>query len=268
MKKLLYIFLALLLVLFIVVGVAYTFLDSIVKNSINSYAPKVLGIPVSVADVSLQPLKGHFEVKGFKISNPVAYKSPDLLKLENITVDLDMKSLFSQKIVVKSVEVSKPEITYEMLSLTTNNISEFLKSLNKIAAEEEEAVEEEKEAEAEGKATEAPAKSVVIDMFNLAGGNIAAVMNVAGNLNSVEVAMPTITMNNLGEKKSQTLPETVINILTTVLQKAMQVVVSSNVMDLKQVANDNMNGIIDTVKEKVGLFGLFGKKEEAEEKAE
>lgn len=260
MKKLLYFLLAIVVIVCLAVGAVLFFLDGIVKTSINKYASEAVGVPVSVADVSIKPFSGHFAVNGLKIGNPTDFKSPDLLSLDNIAVDVDMKSLLSKKIVIKSIEVTKPEITYEMLSLKQNNISDVIRILKAKSAQEDS--EPKTEEAAESKPSDI---SVVIDMVKVASGTIDAVMNVSGHTNSVAVDMPSITLNNIGGEKPQTLSDGLMEIFTTVLQKAMQTVVNANVTDLKQIADDNMNGIVDKVKEKIGLFGLFGKKEETEE---
>ena len=261
MKKLMYALLILLVIIVLALGAAYMFLDDIVKNAANTYGPKVLGAPVSVANVSLKPIKGEFVIGGIKVGNSDKFKSENLISLGKVAVFVDMKSLFSDKIIVKSVEVAKPEITYEMISLTTNNISEFLKNMNanqgKTSASEQKA--ETKQAENSAKSADSSSKSVVIKNIDVTDGKIDAVMNVAGNTNSVSVVLPNINMKNVGEEKKQNIAQTVVEVVNQVLKTALNTVVNANVSDLKGVADENMNNIVDKVKEKVGNLGLFGK---------
>jgi len=261
MKKLIYALLILLVIIALALATAYMFLDDIVKNAVNTYGPKVLGAPVSVANVSLKPIKGEFIVNDIKVRNSNKFKSENLISLGKVAVSVDMKSLFGNKIIVKSVEVAKPEITYEMISLTTNNISEFLKNMNanqsKIPANETK--KEEKQPENNASSSAKAEKSVVIKNIDVTDGKIDAVMNVAGNTNSVSVALPSINMKNVGEKKKQNIAQTVVEVINQILKTALNTVVSANVTDLKSVADENMNTIVGKVKEKVGTFGLFGK---------
>lgn len=256
MKKLMYALLILLVIIVLALGAAYMFLDDIVKNAANTYGPKVLGAPVSVANVSLKTIKGEFVIGGIKVGNSDKFKSENLISLGKVAVFVDMKSLFSDKIIVKSVEVAKPEITYEMISLTTNNISEFLKNMN---ANQGKTSASEQKAENSAKASDSSSKSVVIKNIDVTDGKIDAVMNVAGNTNSVSVVLPNINMKNVGEEKKQNIAQTVVEVVNQVLKTALNTVVNANVSDLKGVADENMNNIVDKVKEKVGNLGLFGK---------
>ena len=264
MKKLFYILLILILIPLILLATAYFFLDDIVKYSINKYAPQAAGFPVSVSAVSLKPIQGHFEINGLKIGNPIEFAKEDLASLGKIAIDIDMKSLLTNKIVIKSVDIDKPVINFEMKSLTTNNIAAFLKNVNASEPERTEVAEEKAPVKKENKDSSATAKSFVLDLVNVRSGNVEAALNVAGKANSVAVPLPTITLTGIGNKKSESLSEVSLDVFKTILQKALQTVMSSGKIDLKQIANENMGGIVETVKEKVGLFGIFGKKKSEE----
>lgn len=267
MKKLLYLLLALILIPVIALVVVYIYRAELVKYAVNKYVPEMVGIPLNISGVVIEPKTGHFEIKGLNLGNPDGFAKDSLIKLGKIAVDVDMKSLLTDKIVVKSVDIDKPVINFEMKSLTSNNINTFIKNMNeRLAAEEEE--KEEKIEEAKEKGEAAPVKSFVLDLVNVTSGNVEAAVDVAGKAGSIAVPLPKITLNKVGENKSQDFSEVTVDVLTTILQKSVQAVMSSGKLDLKKVADENVGGIIDKVKEKVGFFGLFGKKEKTEDAAE
>ena len=105
-----YIFLSVLVL--IVVGV-YFFapsLESIVQKVVHKYGSEIT------------------------VGNPRDYSTKNLFELGEIYVKVDIKSLTSDTIVIENVEVSKPVINYEMLSLTRNNISDIQNNIKKNTA--------------------------------------------------------------------------------------------------------------------------------------
>lgn len=261
MKKFLLILLILILLPIIALVIAYFYRAELIKYAFNKYASEAAGVPLSISGVVIEPKDGHFEINGLNIGNPAGFAKDNLITLGKIAVDIDMKSLTGNKIIIKSVDIDKPVINFEMKSLTSNNINEFIKNMNeRFAAGEEEKAEALTEAK-ENNTSPAPAKSFVLDIVNITSGNIEAAVDIAGRANSLTVPLPTITLNKIGENKSESLAEVSSDVLKTILQKSMQAVMNSGDLDLKKIADENMDGIVEKVKEKTGFFGLFGKKE-------
>ena len=262
MKKILFLLLILILLPIIALVVAYIYRAELVKYAVNKYASEAVGIPLSISGVVIEPKTGHFEVNGLNLGNPAGFAKDNLITLGKIAVDVDMNSLTSDKIIIKSVDIDKPVINFEMKSLTSNNINEFIRHMNeKLAANENEKAEDAKTETKDDNKSSAPAKSFVLDIVNVTSGNVEAAVDVAGRANSLAVPLPTITLNKIGENKSESLADVSGDVLKTILQKSMQAVMSSGDLDLKKLADENMGGIVEKVKEKTGLFGLFGKKE-------
>lgn len=53
------------------------------------------------------------------------------MSVGRILVKVNLKSLLDKTIIVEKVEIEKPQITYELLSLTQNNVSQLLETSNK-----------------------------------------------------------------------------------------------------------------------------------------
>ncbi len=113
----------------IVVGL---FLDSIVKKGMETIGPKITQVSIKVDAVNLSLLNGSAKVKGLVVGNPEGYKTPQAISISSADVGVNPLSVFSDKIVVRSVLVEAAEITYEG-GLGGNNLSKIMDNVNAIA---------------------------------------------------------------------------------------------------------------------------------------
>ena len=181
------------------------------------------------------------------------------MELGGISVKVNIKSLTQDTIVIESVEIDKPVINYEILSLTQNNLSQLLENIKKNTASAEKA--EQKEVKAQEKQTssaekDSGGKKVIIKKLVVRGGEIS----VAANITKTTAKLPEITLTNIGEdKKGASVAETVSKVLTKILNTAYKTIVDSKIADLKNVAEENLNNVVGGVKERIKEIGIFGK---------
>lgn len=117
---------ALIVVTLIVIGVN---LGRIVKDGIEDYGPKMTQTSVSVDKVTLSILTGSAKVTQLSVGNPQGYKSPQAIAVGTIAVGLNPMSLMSDKIVVRSIKLESPQVTFEG-GLSGNNLSQILDNIN------------------------------------------------------------------------------------------------------------------------------------------
>jgi uncharacterized protein involved in outer membrane biogenesis len=110
----------------IVLGVC---LNHIVKKAVDTYGPQLTHTTVSVDSVDLSLLTGSAKVKGLAVGNPQGYKTPQAISVGLIAVGLDPMSVFSSKVVVRSIRVESPSITFEG-GLAGNNLSQILDNVD------------------------------------------------------------------------------------------------------------------------------------------
>ncbi len=256
MKK--YIFLGILL---IIAGGVYYFMNSyeaIVKNLVHKYGSEVTGTDVSLQGFKLSLTNGEGTIKGISVGNPKGYKSPNLFELGEISVKVNLKSLTSDTIVIDHVIIKKPVITYEMLSLTQNNIKEIQNNINNYMAKSAKDSKTEKAAEAK-EVKEEGGKKVVIKKLHVEGGELAAITAVT----EVKVPLPAMDINGIGENKGKaegtTVAGAISKIFSTILTTAQKTVVKNNLSDLKNVAKENLDNVVGGVKDRVKSIGIFGK---------
>src|SRR6266404_641721 len=122
MKKIL-VRLFLVFVLLIILGAVavHLFLDDAVKRGILSIGPKLTKVEFKLDSVSLSLLSGSGKLKGFVIGNPEGYKTPSAISVASTSLAVDPKSLLGDKIIVRTIDLESPEVTFET-DLKANNL--------------------------------------------------------------------------------------------------------------------------------------------------
>src|SRR5690348_712690 len=133
MKKLEKIFwsVVLILVVLTIIGaiVASVFLRDIVNEGVETVGPQLTRVSVKLDEVHLTLLTGSASVKGLLVGNPQGYHAPQAISAGLISVGVNPMSVLSDKIVVRSLHVESPEITFEG-GLSGNNLSQILANVN------------------------------------------------------------------------------------------------------------------------------------------
>lgn len=103
------------LVLLIGAGLWYGWsqLDKLVKFGIEQTTPPVVQTSVSVQQVKLSIFSGLGVIEGFEIGNPKGFTGPRALRIGRTEVALDTNSVNADKIVIKHIRISDPEINLE-----------------------------------------------------------------------------------------------------------------------------------------------------------
>ena len=227
--------------------------SSIVSKLVNKYGSEVVGTEVNLSGFDLSLTEGTATVGKLTIANPANYTQPYLFELNNVKVKVDLKSLTSDTIVIEDIEVDKPAIFYEMLSLTQNNIKEIENNISNYTSRNQSA-DSKKEAAKDSKEEEG-GKNVLIKRLSVKDASLSATL---GEQN-MSVTLPTITMTNIGgaKDKGTDIPTVIAKVMNKILQVASESVVSNNLNNLKSVAEENLNNMVGDVKDRVKNLGIF-----------
>jgi len=196
MKRIAKVVMGLVLVVVLILVVVILALDSIVKGSINTAAPKLLGVNTHVESVSIRPFKGIVQLKNLTLANPEGYnKDKYLFAVNEFYVSVDMASLFSDTIKVHKILINAPGCTYEVKS-GTSNIDALIAKINKGKAAQQ-------ENQADPQAPQQPqekkaGKKVIIDEISLKDTKLAYSSSMtAGTF--LTIPIPTITIKDIGK---------------------------------------------------------------------
>src|SRR5208283_5689184 len=120
------------LVVLIVVAVIVMgfFLGTIVKTGMETVGPKITQVSIKVDAVNLSLLTGSARVKGLVVGNPEGYKAPQAISVGSAAVGVNPFSVLSDKIVIRSIRVEAPEITFEGNPFSGNNLGKIMQNVN------------------------------------------------------------------------------------------------------------------------------------------
>src|SRR5438046_1333836 len=88
-------------------------LDRIVKRSVEPYGPQITKVNVKRDACHVGLLTGSASIKELVVGNPPGYKSPQAISVGEASVAVKPSSILSPKIVVRSVKVESPQVTFE-----------------------------------------------------------------------------------------------------------------------------------------------------------
>ena len=224
--------LALIIIVMLVIGLN---LGSIVKIGMEQVGPKVTQVSIKVDAVGISLLTGSASVKGLVVGNPDGYATPQAIRVGAISVSMDPRSVMSDKIVIHSVKVESPTITFEG-GLSRNNLNKILDNVRAFSPSGN------------------PPPKIEVDDFLITGAKVH--VDLSG-LVSKDISLPDIHLTDLGKGNNGLTPAD--------LTKAILKVISSDtVKAVTRSVSSLGSGAVKTVGERLDKLtstfsGLLGK---------
>lgn len=254
MKKLIKILLFVVPVL-VIAGAAFLYfsMNSMVKTAVETVMPGVTGTTVTLSSVQLSPFSGKGAINGLVLGNPAGYKSDSAFKLGNVHLELTLKSVLSDTVVIKELLIEAPELTYET-KLNGNNINDIKYHVARQSSSS---------STSSDTSSEAPGKKVIIEHFLFANGKVNIVTPVTVD-QAVSVAIPDVELNDIGKKSNGVTLREALQQIFPELQKGITKAVANSgdaIKDqLKQAEDALKQGDVEKVKGLLdGAKGLFKK---------
>ena len=232
-KKIIRIGLVLVVLLVVVVVAAAFFLGSIVKKGVETVGPTVTKVETKLDGATISLLSGKGELKGLFLGNPEGFKTPSAIKVGSVNMAIKAGSILSDKIVIHSINVKAPEITFEG-SLSGNNLSKILENIQLSAAALTGPADGSKKSESSG------GKKIQVDDFAITGGKLNLSMTILGG-KSVTVPLPDIHLTNLGTDSNGITP-------AELAEKVFKEIVSSSTKAATEAVANLAKGATDAVK--------------------
>jgi len=111
-------------------------LDSVVKTAVEQIGSDATGTQVTLQGVEISPTDGHGALRGFRMTNPKGFAEGDAFKFNEISLTIDVTSVFSDPVVIKEIVIDKPEVTYA-IGKSSTNVDEIQKNVNDYAGAQE-----------------------------------------------------------------------------------------------------------------------------------
>lgn len=227
-------------IFFVAIGltVAVFNLGSIVKVAVNTYGPDITKTELRVDNADVAVFQGRAELKDFVLGNPDGFSSPHAMTVGSAFVDVDETTLTKDTIIIDTIEIRQPVITYEIKG-TTDNFRTLINNMKKPP---------EPETPGKGKAEKKDGKKVVIRDFILRDIKIKTAAAMAGG----DIATTTISeihLKNIGEKQNGVqIAQAVIIVLNEIYGQVMSQDVLGQLKNQLKGLEDEFDGIKDEVK--------------------
>lgn len=120
---------SLLLALIILLTLTFFFwLGPTVKVLAEKIGSKALGAPISMERLSINPKKGTLILSGFEIGNHAIFGQSNTVSLTEVSIAIDMETIFSDTLVIKEILIDSPYFVYEQNSVS-DNITEYITNI-------------------------------------------------------------------------------------------------------------------------------------------
>ncbi|MEM7672130.1 MAG: hypothetical protein AAF212_02200 [Verrucomicrobiota bacterium] len=250
MKKLLlglFLFFAIGLTAIVIAG--WVFLGTMIREGVNAIGPQLTQTTFSVQDVSVSPLSGNASIQGLVVGNPKGYSGEKAVGLDEISIDLDIASLFDEgPIRIRRIYLKAPSVAYEK-SLRSSNIADIQKNIQA-------ASERFKSAPATSKETPSDPESaeirLAIDEVIIEDGSVG--LSIGGR--NLSLPLPSITLRDLGTEDPNGMgPSEALAEIVSALVKG----VGTSVADAGRKAITDGTISIEAITD--GVKNIFGGKE-------
>lgn len=230
------------LIIIAALGVHF-FLDSAVKRGVETVGPKLTKTDVKLGGVNISLISGSGKLKGLVIGNPEGYKTAQAISVGNASLELKPGTVFSDKLVITSINVQSPEITFEgsIKGLgIKDNLQQILDNVNGSTSGSKgtnvsvsgATPKEEKKAN----------KKLEVDDFQITGAKLDASINgMEGK--TLTLTLPTIQLTNLGTGPDGITVAELTKKVIAAIKDAAEKEVASNAGNLTKGAENLTKGL-------------------------
>jgi uncharacterized protein involved in outer membrane biogenesis len=199
-------------------------------------------------------LTGSGKIRGLLVGNPKEFKTTSSISVGTASMAVKPMSLLDDKIVIESISLEAPEITYET-DLHKSNLKTILANVEEATGGQTDAAKP-KDAK--------PAKKLQVNDFLIKGGRIHLSLTVMGG-QSATVPLPEIHLTNLGSGPEGITPaeltKRVLGAITEETVKASADVIAKIGKGAMYIGSDAAKGATNAVEKAAkGIGDLFKKK--------
>jgi hypothetical protein len=246
MKKVITILFVLLIILVLAGVTAAFFLGSIVKKGVETVGPQVAKVEVKLDSAALSLLSGSATLKGLLVGNPPGFDSPSAIKVGEISVGLEPRSVFSDKIVVHSISVIAPEITLH--GLRGDNLNKILQNIQASTGGGG-------SVQKQPGGPAGPGKKMQVDDLIIKDGKVNLVLPMVG---AAALALPEIHLTNVGKDSGGvTAPELSARVMKAILDAASAAAASAGADPAKLLQGGTKDGTKQLDKALKGVGNLL-----------
>ncbi len=167
-------------------------LDDLVEHAIERYGSEMTQARVDVGSVRISPADGKGTISQLTIGNPSGFRTAHALKVAQVEVEVDIATVTQDVVTIRRIAIVAPDVIYEKGEHTTN--------FDAIAQHIAQSVGS-GQTRGDGRAS----KKLIVELLTITQAKAqasAAFMNGK----TVAVALPDITLRNIGRAKGGVTP--------------------------------------------------------------
>lgn len=219
-------------------------INSLIKTSVESVGSELTGTTVTLGEVDVKITEGHGALHRLVVANPAGYNSAYAFSMNNISLDIDPRSITASVIVIKNITIDGASIIAEQKSGSENNLQTILDNLKS-----------DKSSSANSEpAGDSLGVRFMVEQFNFTNAKAQIITTQFGEK---ELTMPAIKLQNIGDKATGLTPEQLTQALIKPIIASAKAQVSKILKDkanamlaekLKEKLSDKDNANIDKLK--------------------
>jgi hypothetical protein len=218
-------------------------LNSLIAGAIETHGSDVTDTSVGVSGVDISLREGRGTISGLRVASPEGFEASDAFSLGDITVDIDLKSVREDPVVIDEIRIRAPVVNAEVTSTGASNIDELRKRVQAYTAG----------VSGGGDGTSGgETKKLRIKRFVFEQGRVEVDASALG-VEKRTITLPEIRLSDVGGASGAAPDEIAKVILTTVAKKVMSEIANSEVDRL--VKDQLGDSITDKAK---GLLSKIG----------
>ncbi len=236
-------FIVIVLGLFLIIS----WLDSLGRIAVEKGGSAALGVPVTMEKLHISFIHGEVKLDNLQVGNPQGFNTEYLFKLGHCGTAVDIASLTSDTIEVKSVVIKDMEVTFEQKGMTSN-LQALLDSLESQAPAQEPAEPTEPETPAQ---EEAPAKKITLHRFYIEGAKVhVKLLPIPGQKSDFTIGMAPFTIENVSsdDNKGQVAALVVRKLVVAISQSVLKTIAS----DIPAALLEGLQNSVDKTAELLG----------------
>ena len=250
LKKLFKLVFWILLIAIVLVAIIYWNAGKLIQYFAPTAISEVTKTETTLGDVDVSLLTGRVSLNDLTVGNPAGFKDKNAFELGHISISFDPQSVLSDKIIVHNVLIKRVHLSTELNSQGKTNISELLDNVNEFTGASSSQPEQpaaQQPAPAQKSDQDKPSKTVVIRDLKVVDSSVRA--GIAGQM--IEIPLPEIHQQNIGEKKKQSIAEIVADVLGAINVESTKAVVNATKEALGkniQAGKEAVKSLTDSIK--------------------
>jgi hypothetical protein len=224
--------LGLLILIVLIAGVCYygySNLDHYIKVAVEKYGTLATQADVKLSSVHLAITTGEGSLSGFSVGNPKGFSSSNSVSVGSAEVVVDTSSIAGQgPIVIKSIKIDKPQVSYEITNDGTSNLQTIARNTQSYANAMTAGHSASSTAgnPVNQKATADQGRKLIIEDLVVSSGQVSVSQSMLKG-KSLSAPLPVIHMTNIGKSTGgATGAQIAQQILGTITQDAAKVATS------------------------------------------